>query len=189
MLLNRCCYTFVFHTFVKTNNKNATVVLAMGSPTRSNNALKQAASPSFHCRHSNVKLQHCSICFPLVFSRSWMNLRCSTVNPSQAKTWQTTVRILPLFWEGIEVLLSNLSAVITHLPWKGVAGAGMPPSCWFESPLSQRGRTQCKTVPTWRRNPKRPQGLDGKRRIVNFMNWRKCCRYRRQSPPSWIKPP
>lgn len=115
MLLNGCCYIFVFHTFVKANNKNATVVVAMGSPTRSNNALKQAASPSFHCRHSNVKLQHCSICFPLVFSRSWMNPRCSTVNPSQAKTWLTTVRILPPFWEGIEVLLSNLSAVILRI--------------------------------------------------------------------------
>lgn len=43
-------------------------------------------------------------------------------------------------------------------------------------------------APRWRRNPKRPQGLDEKRRTVNFTNWPKCCLYRRPSPLSWTKP-
>lgn len=43
--------------------------------------------------------------------------------------------------------------------------------------------------PKWRRNPKRPQGLDGKRRTVSFTSWLKCCHCRRPSPPSWTKRP
>ena len=41
----------------------------------------------------------------------------------------------------------------------------------------------------WRRNLKMPPGPDGKRRIVNFMNWPNCCRFPPPSPPSWIKRP
>lgn len=44
-------------------------------------------------------------------------------------------------------------------------------------------------APKWRRNPKRPQGLDGKRRTVNFMNWPNCCRCPPPSPPSWTRRP
>lgn len=47
----------------------------------------------------------------------------------------------------------------------------------------------CEKSPRWRRNPKLPQGLDGKRRTVNFMNLPKCCPCRRLSPHSWTKPP
>lgn len=46
-----------------------------------------------------------------------------------------------------------------------------------------------KPASKWRRNLKRPQGLDGKRRTVSFMNWPKCCLCRRLSPLNWTKPP
>ncbi len=59
---------------------------------------------------------------------------------------------------------------------------------WMNT-VSQTRKDTVEKAPKWRRNPKRPQGLDGKRRTVNFMNWPKCCLYRRPSPPSWTKPP
>lgn len=42
---------------------------------------------------------------------------------------------------------------------------------------------------TWRRNRKMLPGLDGRRKIVNFMNSLNCCRCPPPSPPSWIKRP
>lgn len=159
------------------------------TPTRRSNARKQTASLSFHCRPANVKLQHGSICFSLMFSRSWMNLHSSTGNASQAEAWLPATRILTLFWEDSSFFCAIFQRRLRVYHENEPQERRSDPAADVTAPPSQRGRIQCKTAPTWRRNPKRPQGLDGKRRTVNFMNWRKCCLYRRPSPPSWIKPP
>lgn len=156
------------------------------TPTRSPDALKQL---SFHCRPANVKLQHGSICFSLMFSRSWMDLRSSTVNASRAESWLTATRILTLFWDDSSFFCQIFQRRLRVYHENEPQERRSDPAADVTAQPSQRGRIQCKTAPTWRRNPKRPQGLDGKRRTVNFMNWRKCCLSRRPSPPSWIKPP
>lgn len=131
--------------------------------------------------------QHGSICFPLVFSRSWMNLHSSAVIASRAECWRAATRILTLLGRiGASSLKSFSCGYAFTMKRSRRSEEATQLLMW--KPPSHRGRKQCKTAPTWRRNPKRPQGLDGKRRTVNFMNWRKCCRYRRPSPPNWIKP-
>lgn len=107
-----------------------------------------------------------------------------------------TLDKLESHWSGVPgiftLILSKIFLfflIAENLQWKWVDGLRNRSKCWCDWCDGLRTEEYSEKAPTWRRNPKRPQGLDGKRRTVNSMNWPKCCLYHRPSPPSWTKPP
>lgn len=154
----------------------------------------------------NVFVFLSSSSFLSVSRRSWMKSRGSSIaevwlQPAEVSLRRSTGDIFsyldssvcvktPDFFPFFILIFNFLKLVnICNEKEAGRRGVGPAALIWM-SPVSDQERTQrTEPAPTWRRNPKRPQGLDGKRRTVNFTSWPKCCLYRRPSRPSWTKRP